>query len=214
MKCSRVFPPVLLALFLAGCAGSYQVVRIPQYAADLYPVSQTKAGVTVAIDEIKNPERTARFFGADLIKAGILPVSVVVSNYSENRAVVKPSDVLLHRGREIIDPIPVEVVAAAAKRQHGLLRAETEQEVDSFFENLAFKETVLLPNDTYQGVIFFAIPGPREGRDRRGRFFTVLSAFREGGPSIRVGVTDLGAGERLRFGPLSLSRPEHVHLFR
>ena len=206
MKDIRVFAPVLLALFLVSCAGSYQVVQIPQYAADLYPLSQTKAGVTIAIDEIKNPTRVARYFGADLIRVGVLPVSIVVSNHGENRAVVKPSDILLHRGKEIIDPIPVEVVAAAAKRQHGTLRSETEKKVDSFFENIAFKETVLLPNDTYQGVMFFAIP--RTG-ERRGRFFTVLRAFREEGPRILLGVTDLDTGERLRFGPLSLSFPEH-----
>lgn len=201
-----VFFPVLLALFLVSCAGSYQVVQVPQYAADLYPLSQTKAGVTIAIDEIKDPTRAARYFGADLINVGILPASVVVSNHGKNRAVVKPSDILLYQEKEIIDAIPIEVVAATAKRQRRSLREETEKKVDSFFESIAFKETVLLPNDTYQGVIFFAIPRSSE---MRGRYFTVLRAFREEGPRILVGVTDLDTGERLRFGPLSLSFPEH-----
>ena len=206
MKDIPVFVAVLLALFLVSCAGSYQVVQIPQYSADLYPLSQTKAGVTIAIDEINNPTRAAKYFGADLINVGILPVSVIVSNHGGTQAVVKPSDILLHRGKEILDAIPIEVVAATAKRQHGSLREETEKKVDSFFETIAFRETVLLPNDTYQGVMFFAIPRSSE---LRGSYFTVLRGFRVEGPRILVGVTDLDTGERLRFGPLSLSFPEH-----
>jgi hypothetical protein len=206
MKDIPVFVPVLLALFLVSCAGSYQVVQIPQYAADLYPLSQTKAGVTIAIDEIRNRTRASTYFGADLINVGILPVSVVVSNHGKHQALVKPSEILLHRGKEIIDAIPIEVVAATAKRQHRSLREETEKKVDSFFENIAFKETVLRPNDTYQGVMFFAIPRSSE---MRSRYFRALRAFPEEGARILVAVTDLDTGERLRFGPLSLSFPEH-----
>jgi hypothetical protein len=68
----------LLALLVSACASSYRVVQVPQYGADLYPQSQTRSGVTVAIDEIKSADRVERLFGADLIKEGILPVSVVV----------------------------------------------------------------------------------------------------------------------------------------
>lgn len=210
MTSMRVLLPVLLSLVLLGCAGSYQVVHMPQYEADLYPQSQTKAGITIAIDEIKRPQRAERYFGADLIKQGILPVAVVVSNYGKQRAVVKPSDILLHRGREIIDPLPVEIVVATAKRQHGFLRSKTEEELNKFFENTTFKETVLLPNETYRGVMFFAAPMPKRTTDR---YFTALSVFRESGPRLRVGLTNLDTGDRLLFGPFSLTFPEDAGLF-
>src|SRR5262245_22687947 len=103
---------------LGACAGTYQVVRMPQREADLYPLSQTQAGVTIAIDEIKDAARAERYFGADLIKARILPVAVVVSNYGQHPVIVKPSDILLHQGKEIVDPLPIEVVLASAKSEH------------------------------------------------------------------------------------------------
>lgn len=205
MPCMRVSVLILSAVVLAGCASSYQVVRMPQREADVYPHSQTKAGITIAIDEIKGVDRAERYFGADLIKEGILPLAVVVSNYGEHRVIVKPSDVLLHRGKQIVDPLPIEAVVAIAKRQHWFLRSTTEERIDSFFEGMAFSETPLLPNETYQGVMFFPIPKPQKTQDT---FFTVLSLYREGGPKIRVGVTNLETRDRLHFGPFSLSLPE------
>src|SRR5882672_1437969 len=87
-----------LALGLAGCAGSsYQVVQIPQRAADLYPVSQAESGVTVAIDEIRSPDRVEKYFGTNLTRHGVLPLAIVISNNSEHRIVVTPADVLLHQ---------------------------------------------------------------------------------------------------------------------
>jgi hypothetical protein len=196
---------LILSAVLAGCASSYDVVRLPEREADLYPLSQTKAGVTIAIDEIKTVARAERYFGADLIKEGIVPVAVLVSNYGENRVIVKPSDVLLHRGKEVVDPLPVEIVIATAKSQRWFLRSKTEERIDSFFESLVFRETALLPDETYQGVMFFPAPKPRRTQDT---YFTALSLFREGGPKIRVGVTDTETRDRLHFGPFSLSRPE------
>lgn len=202
MTSARALLPVLLALVVAGCASSYRVVHVPEHEADLYPLSQTKGRVTIAIDEIRNPTRAERYFGADLIKEGILPVNVVVSNYGKHRVAVKPSDILLYRGKEVIDPLPVGMVAEAAKRQHGSLRASTEEELDRFFENATFRETVLSPNETYRGVMFFAASTPQRKQDR---FFTILSAYLEGAPKLRAGLTDLETGERLLFGPFSLS---------
>lgn len=196
---------VATSLALAGCASSYQVVRMPQREADLYPLSQTKAGITVAIDEVKSAARAERYFGANLIEDGILPVNIVLSNYGARRVVIKPSDIVLFRGKAMMDPLPIEVVAEAAKRQRRL-RSRTEERVDNFFVGIAFKEAVLLPKDTYQGVMFFATPRPE--KKARDAFFRVLSMFGEGGPRMRVGVTDLETGDRLHFGPFSLSLPE------
>jgi hypothetical protein len=98
MPAVSIFLSALLALTLAGCSRSYRVVDVPQYGADLYPLSQTKSGVTVAVDEIRGSERAERLFGSDLTREGIFPVNVVVSNYSKQRVVVKPSDILLYRG--------------------------------------------------------------------------------------------------------------------
>jgi hypothetical protein len=195
----------LSAVVLAACAGSYQVVRMPQRDADLYPYSETKEGVTIAIDEIADAARAERYFGADLIKYGVLPLAVVVSNHGDRRVLVKPSDVLLHRRTEIVDPLPVETVVALAKSQRWFLHSKTEQQIDSFFASAAFRETVLLPDETYQGIMFFLRPKPKDMEDK---YFSAISLFREGGPKIRVGVTDMETHERVHFGPFTVSLEE------
>jgi hypothetical protein len=180
---------------LAACSGSQPVVQIPEYEAqaptyeaDVHPLSQTKSDITVAIDEIKNPERVERLFGTDLTREGILPVNVVVSNFSKHRVSVKPADVLLSRGKEVIDPLPMEYVSAAARRPGSV-------------ESAIFKQTVLAPGETYRGVMFFAVPPPKRGI---ASFFATLAGFWEDDAQIRVGLTKLETGERVLFGPFSL----------
>jgi hypothetical protein len=182
----------LAVLVLAACSSSQQVVQIPQYEADVHPLSQTKSGITIAVDEIKKPERVERLFGSDLTRDGILPVNVVVSNFSRQRVSVKPADVLLSRGKEVIDPLPMDYVVATAKRQ-GSVRA---------YESAMFRETVLAPGETYRGVMFFAVPTPKRGT---ASFFASLFAREQMPAWIRVGLTNLESGERMVFGPFSLA---------
>lgn len=84
---------------------------------------------------------------------------------------MKPSDILLHRGREIIDPLPIDAVLA---------------------------------------MLFLSIPKVPKRRDS---LLMVSSLFREGGPKVRVGVTQVETQDRLHFGPFSLSVPEDLPAF-
>jgi hypothetical protein len=206
MKLFPLLSAFVLVLLVSGCTSSYRVVQVPQYGADLYPRSTTRAGVTVAIDEIKAPERVERLFGADLIKKGILPVNVVVSNFGKQHLLLKPSDILLHAGEEVIDPVPVEMVMALAMRERSFLRASTKEEVDKYFEKTTFKETTLYPGETYRGVMFFAVPGWKKRQDR---FFTSWSVYRDGAARIRIGFTSLDSGERVMFAPFPITLPEN-----
>jgi len=204
---SRVWTLIvaLSSVCVMGCASTYHVVQIPERDADMYPLSQTKDGVTIAIDEVRSAARAQRYFGANIVPAGVLPVVVVVSNHSSRSVVVKPSDVLLQRGRDIADPLPLESVVTLATGDRWFLRKKTAEQVEGFFANAAFKETVLLPNDSYQGVMFFANAKPRRHEDR---FFTMSSLFADSGPRIRVAITDLEEPHRVHFGPFSLSSQE------
>src|SRR5919199_1907438 len=195
------------ALFfaLAGCSGTYQVVHMPQYEADLYPLTQTKSGVTIAVDDIRTGQRAERYFGADLLKEGVIPVNVIVSNFGKTRVIVKPSDILLYRGKEIVDPLPIEWVSDSAKRQHWFLRTKTEEEVDKYLENSTFKERILFPSESYRGVIFFSVPQPKTLADR---WFKTFSVWSEGAPRLRVGLTNLDTGDRMLFGPFPVTLPE------
>lgn len=205
MTCVRLLLPAPILVVLLGCAGAFQVMQIPQYEADLHPLSETKAAVTIAVDPIKSAERSERYFCADLNEEGILPVNVIVSNHGKQPVVVKPSDIALYRANEMVDPLPVQTVAAVAKRLHGcVLRSKTEEHVNRFFEGLTFKETVLLPNESHRGIVFFAVPPPKRMMDR---FFRAVGAYRDGDPKIRAGATNLDTGERILFGPFSLAIP-------
>ena len=77
--------------------------QLPEYEADVYPLTQSHAGVTVAIDEIRGAQRLERHFGADLTRGGVVPVNVVISNHSRQTVTVKPADILLYRA----DKVPV-----------------------------------------------------------------------------------------------------------
>jgi hypothetical protein len=205
MRSLRALMLSFLALALLSCASGYPVARLPEREADLYPLSQTRERITVAIDAITNAQRSEGYFGANLIREEILPLAVVVSNYGAHPIIVKPSDVLVHRGNEIVDPLPIETVTAIAMNRHWFLRSNTEREVESYFKGLAFKETVLMHDETYQGVIFFPVPRPKKSSDT---LFTMLSLFGESRLQVRVGARDFETRDRLRFGPFSLSLPE------
>jgi len=188
-------------LSLTGCA-SFVAVQMPLREADLYPLSQTRAAITVAIDEIASADRAKDYFGVDLMKEGFLPVNIIVSNHGEHRCAIKPSDVLLLKGKQVIDPVPIEVVAGIAKSRFWGMTEKTAQQIDGFFATLALKEAVLAPGETYQGVLFFrAIMGEME----EDRFFTIMRLFRESGLKLEVAITDLETHERVHFGPFSLS---------
>jgi hypothetical protein len=206
MPAVPAFRSAVLALVLAGCTRSYQVVEVPQYGADLYPVSQTRSGVTVAINEIRSPERVQRYFGADLLKERIFPVNVVVSNYSKQRVALKPSDILLYNFKDVMDPVPLEMVVASAKRQHGGVASAAEEPVDKFFHASAFRDTVLSPNESYSGIVYFALPAPQKRSVED--WFRSVSTYGSGLPKIRVGVTGVEGGERMLFGPFGVTLPE------
>ena len=186
----------LLAVALAACS-SQRLAQLPQYEADVYPLTQTQSGVTVAIDEIRTAQRLERHFGTDLARAGVLPVNVVVSNHGKQKVLLKPADVLLYQAREVIDPLPLEAVLAA-------VRAEEQPQVKRSLEAAAFRSAAVAPGETYRGVMFFAAAPLRKS----GNLFSFLGLSRESGARLRVGVTDQGSGERLLFGPFELAGPD------
>jgi hypothetical protein len=195
---------LMVTLGLAGCADSYKVVQFPQREADLYPVSQTREGISVAIDEVTSPDRADRYFGLDLTHRGVLPVAVIISNNGPHRVQLKPSDVLLHRGTQVIDPLPIESVIGLAKSQRRL-GSSSGKEVDKYFEELGFKETVLSSGETYQGVMFFPIP-PRE-RSSSNSYFAIMPLFHDERMQVVIGAWDLDSHDRMHFGPFSVTLP-------
>jgi hypothetical protein len=189
----------LLILGVTGCATSrYDVVDLPLRDAGLYPLSHTYADLSVAVDEFSNPDRSARYFGADLIGNGILPVDVLVTNFSKHRWSVKPEDVLMRRGNTVIDPLPASMVTALIQNE-ARYNAATRQLIESHIDELTMRNTVVFPRDKQNGVLFFPILERREQYE----FFSRIPLFTEG-LKVHVMATNLDTGERRLFGPYSI----------
>jgi len=176
-------------------------VQLPLREADLYPAAETKAGLAVAIDEMSDPQRVWTYFGTDLLGKGILPVQVIVSNHGEHRVKIRPSDVLLLRGRDVIDPLPIEKVTDIPKGKGLWVSDETTEQIDKFFAELGLKETIVRPGETARGVLFFkTLKKP----SWTSRFFRVARLFPEPSFQLHLVVTDLEEKKRVGFGPFSL----------
>ncbi|MDJ0847286.1 MAG: hypothetical protein QNK04_02790 [Myxococcota bacterium] len=199
---NRTASCLLLCLLLCACA-SYDVVELPPRQADLYPFAEEERGIWMAIDDISKPKRARKYFGADLADHGIHPVELIVSNRSEEGISVGPADVLMLRGREVIDPLPIQSIASLVKDRGGIVTGATAEQLDLFLNRLAFRETVLEPGQSYHGIIFFDVA---EDTGPVSRFFKVLSLYP--GPSfyVKAAVTDLESKKRIPFGPFSVFR--------
>ncbi len=195
----------ILMLGLSACSPSpYEVVEMPVRDAGLYPLSQTIDGITVAVDEITNSDRSKQYFGVDMFKYGIVPVNVVISNDTDRRQLVNPSDILLLRGRQtVVDPIPIQSVTNMVGRDYSHLDFVTADKINDYLDELTLQEIVLMPNQVYQGVLFYLADRSEKGKN--GRFFNVKTLYRKGALNIKVSIADLDTRERKRFGPFPIS---------
>lgn len=197
----------ILALGLTACASRspYVITEMPEREADLYPLSQTKEGITVAVDEITNPERSMQYFGVDMFKQGIVPINVVISNHTERKQLVSPTDVLLLRGRNsVVDPLPIQSITNLVNRDYWYFDQNTLNQVNNHFDELMLQEIVLMPNQVYQGVLFFKASQPEKGYSDS-RYFSVMSLYRKGALNMKVSIADLETRERTHFGPFPIS---------
>jgi hypothetical protein len=190
---------IFMVVGVMACASSrYEVVDLPLRDAGLYPRSHTYADLSVAIDDFANPDRSERYFGSDLIGNGILPVDVLVSNFSRHRWAVRPSDVLLRRGDSVIDPLPIGMVAELIQSE-ARYNKETRKMIENHIDSLMLKETVVFPRDRQHGVMFFPVLERREQNE----FFSRVPLFAEG-LKLQLVATNLDTGERRMFGPYSI----------
>lgn len=197
----------IMTLGLTACSSPtrYEIVEMPQREADLYPLSETKDGITVAVDEITNTERSMQYFGVDMFKHGIVPVNVVISNHTGRKQLVSPVDVLLLRGRQaVIDPLPIQRITNLVNRDYWYFDERTYNQLSEYFNDLTMQEMVLMPNDVYQGVLFFkAVDLDKAYRDDSN--FNVTRLYPKSSLNIKVSVADLETRERMHFGPFPIS---------
>lgn len=172
---------MFLGALLTACAGTQPTVKPQLHDADLYPNAETAAGITIAVDEIADSERTRQYFGRDMTRDEILPVRLIFTNRGENPILIKPSDVLLFAGDSVIDAVPAEKAVKGEPL------------------SLAMQEKVISPGENYQGILFYRVQ-----KKEPGLYGKVERIFLDR-LKMRVVVTDQQSGERIHFGPYSLS---------
>jgi len=197
----------ILALGLTACSAPspYVIVEIPERHADLYPLSQTKEGITVAVDEITSSQRSLQYFGVDMFKYGIVPVNVVIANNTGRKQLINPADVLLLRGRNsVIDPLPLSSITNLVHHDYWYLDLRTQKKINDHFDEMTLQEMVLMPDQVYQGVLFFQATKPDKDY-KESRYFTVMSLYRKGSLNMKVSIADLETRERMHFGPFPIA---------
>lgn len=196
---------LMLGAVLVGCgttSGKFEVVRLPERAADVYPNAHIRDSVAVAAEAIARDRRSRLYFGAPLAGEGVLPVRVVVTNHSDRRLRLTPEGVLLaHRGRAL-DPLPNELVARAIERARGQDAVKAGQEIRRYLGQVALDDTVVSPGQTGGGVVFFQLA---EEADPGYERVTVLGGSGADPLELTVQLTGDGQGQRWRFGPFYLA---------
>jgi hypothetical protein len=172
----------------------------------MYPKSEIKEGIAIAVDEVSYPQRVIQYFGMDLTKAEVLPINIIVSNHGQRYYRIRPSDILLMQGKDVIDPAPVELVQSTYHEEYGRMSGETAKMVNDYFGKVMLREVVVAPQTNYQGILFLKADPQREDRIIAvNQGVGIAQLLQERGLKIRIAVTDVKTSERIHFGPFSLT---------
>ncbi len=119
---------VLLLVLPAGAvAGEKQRLLFRARPADAYPARDSHDGVIVAAEPFHSRERIKPVFGKqELLKAGILPVLLVITNNTEKAVRLDDLSVqLITADHQKIQPTPAETVLARLRGRGGAKPQDT-----------------------------------------------------------------------------------------
>jgi len=183
-----------------GACASYDLTALPMRDAELYPRSRTERNISVAAQAFSDPSRVRAYFGTNLLAYNVLPIEVTVSNHGDQPIRVEPSEILLMHGEEVVDPLPVGIVAQLPIRDRWFVSSAARRQLREFYDALSFKEATVASGSTYHGVMFFGVPEPRSPIEKA---LHVWQPFSMPELYLTVAVEDEN-GAPLRFGPFGL----------
>lgn len=174
---------LLLTIFLNGCT----TIHLPKYDAqpfDHYQYSQAKGGLAVAIHPLTNKKEVNKYFGTDLISAGILPIFVIAKNQGSSSSFILLKDKLsleggqrAAKGVSDLDQFGSEsggaavglVGAAIANPLLIVFGAKMQSDGAEIKHNLAVKELrakTLSPGEITHGFVYLRLPEKHELHDQ------------------------------------------------
>jgi len=165
----------MLALFAISCA-SYTPQTVALLRIQYATVSEVKHNVGIGVSPHLDRARNKEIFDADLKRAGILPLQIVVRNDRQSRITVRKDDFVLRlpRGEEY-PPAPSENVASRLESNAsvlgwtvafgaiGFLAASTQTgEADNDrradLRNKQLQDTTLSFQESARGFLFYLLP--------------------------------------------------------
>jgi hypothetical protein len=107
----RVAPLLAAVLLAAGCE-SYQRKPLPFRMPSDYPNAKEVEGVQLGAAVLRDRGEAKQIFGFDIIKAGVLPVQVVIADNGNQAVVIDPTQTFLVESGGRVWPVLAQEVAA------------------------------------------------------------------------------------------------------
>jgi hypothetical protein len=189
MNYSRYLRRLLIAAFgVAGCTSSFEP-RLHSHDITknrLPTVKRTQAGVQVSVEEFFSPQKSRRAFDTDLGSQSILPLLVRVENEGTETYKLQQSQIRASLdGQQLSLLYPHEAASRGASRDAAwnalvntaamgpfamywsiaglaLSAQQTKnvnRQIEQHFESLELQDSLLKPDDTTAGFIYFYLPG-------------------------------------------------------
>ena len=176
----------IAALILTGCATFEPGLRYQDLTRPRQPDAKSvQDGLEVSVEEFATESKAKMAFDADVASYGVLPLLVHVENTGSQNYTVLRSDIKAYLGGQLLSPImgneaakeagtreyagkalgwtvatgpffiflwPATIAGSAAHTQ------SVNERIVQHFENLAFTDARLKPNQTAGGFVYFKLP--------------------------------------------------------
>lgn len=179
---------VLLVIFiLTGCTSSFEprLTSLEMTKSRLPTVRKVQAGVEVSVEEFFTPSKSRRAFDADVGSQGILPLLVRVENKGSETYQVQQTQVRAFLEDQQLLPLyaheaanrgasrdyvwnslvntaamgPLAMYWAAASLGVTASQGQSiNRKVEHHFENLELQDSLLKPDETVTGFVYFYVP--------------------------------------------------------
>jgi len=182
------FASLFMVLFLGGCVASFEPgVSSPGAMTGGLPTSKgVQEGLEVSLEEYVSANKSRHAFDADIASNGILPLLLRVENQGTKQYIVRRDQVRAFLNGQALPPIYGKEAAkqGAARDYVGKAIVNTvlwgplalyfglpsivasvahtqsvNKDIEQHFESLEFSDTILKPEDTAVGFVFFELPG-------------------------------------------------------
>lgn len=193
LKRQRTLHLLVIAFIFTGCASFEPGLRYQDLTRARQPTAKgVQEGLEVSVEEFASANKSQKAFDADLAAYGILALLVRVKNNGTQNHRVRRSDIKGSLGdKPLLQLVGTEAAGEAGTREYAgkalgwtvatgpffiLLwpatiagsaahTASVNRRVEQHFENLAFTDALLKPNQMAAGFVYFKLPGGVERLD-------------------------------------------------